>query len=448
MSEVLAHERPMAGLDSTFGRLRPSLFEQQADGDLLAELLRIIADHVESHGEAEPRKDGAGHSMRVAPDQIGADAGKPAGTEEPAGSGDCATPTVAPIAPAANGDEKRTIAQVPRIGGDFAAIEAGLLGGLDGDNPAASQTGPLSAAPSAEAAPERRCEPGNNQLSSKRNGPRAGVYRTRYLIAGLAAAGFAGAAFNIFGGPLLGGPERAVSASNTAEVPETDTPGGSTSAVLEAVRRAAPSVEPEAPVALAAMQRGISSVPEAETAGPLPKAPEPVSAAAPAGADAPQAVAARPESAAAPAGADVSQAVAVQPESPHPASAALAQDTSAASPPPAQQQAGAVNDSGTKAAVEPVKPPAAHKARHSASQGQQGHQGHAGRVTKSAKASSPGESAAGPASGAQTKTEMPAGETRPVAEAGPSAKDPLAAVQGALSSLASAAAKLFEQPAR
>ena len=68
MSEVLTQRRPMAGLDETIGRLSPSFFDERKDGYLLAELLRIIADQVEPHGQEEAPKDGAALSKPVLPE--------------------------------------------------------------------------------------------------------------------------------------------------------------------------------------------------------------------------------------------------------------------------------------------------------------------------------------------------------------------------------------------
>jgi hypothetical protein len=96
MSDVFTKRRPMIDLDEFERRLSPSCSTDQKDGDPLAELLRIIGDEDEPHKtDFEPKT------------QLSATARQDA--REP-------------------GELNQPDAQVRLVGGDFAAIEAGLLG--------------------------------------------------------------------------------------------------------------------------------------------------------------------------------------------------------------------------------------------------------------------------------------------------------------------------------
>ena len=415
MSEVLTQRRPMAGLDETIGRLGPSFFDERKDGYLLAELLRIIADHVEPHSLEEKQKEGVAQSKCVAPDQVRADAdpGSTSGAERPAASSDCIIPRMS------DATDKWAMAHVSRISGDFAAIEAGLLCGLGGDAAAAAvQPGKAHAAPCVEP-PESRSDPGH-KYGSKRTGVRLrpGLLRPRYMVTAIAAAGLAGMAVYIFDTPLLGGPDSAaLSAGNiaeTAQTPETAPSAGAAAPAFGPARAGNPLAEADAPTALAAAQRDDAPVTvpgEAETA---PKVFEPAGAAGSSGAAA-------------------SPLVASQPAQPVPAQA-----TTQEQPPPAQQAGTAVDAAAVKPAAEPVKTSTAQKAKRTTSQGQTRHS------VKNAKASPANQPAAGSAAAAQAKTDAPPAGAQPSVEARPAVNDPLALVQGALNSFASAAAKLFE----
>jgi Uncharacterized protein conserved in bacteria (DUF2188) len=95
MSDVFTKRRPMIDLDEFERRLCPPCSTDQKDGDPLAELLRIIGDKDESHEtDFEPKT------------QLAARARQDAGEL---------------------GELKQPDAHVRLIGGDFAAIEAGLL---------------------------------------------------------------------------------------------------------------------------------------------------------------------------------------------------------------------------------------------------------------------------------------------------------------------------------
>jgi hypothetical protein len=96
MSDVFTKRRPMMDLDEFERRLCPSCSTDQKDGDPFAELLRIIGDKYESHEtDFEPKTPLSARAWQ--------DAGEP-------------------------GEVNQPDAQVRMVGGDFAAIEAGLLG--------------------------------------------------------------------------------------------------------------------------------------------------------------------------------------------------------------------------------------------------------------------------------------------------------------------------------
>ena len=96
MSDVFTKRRPMIDLDEFERRLCPSCSTDQKDGDPFAELLRIIGDKDESHEtDFEPKTQLSARAWQ--------DGGEP-------------------------GELNQPDAQVRLVGGDFAAIEAGLLG--------------------------------------------------------------------------------------------------------------------------------------------------------------------------------------------------------------------------------------------------------------------------------------------------------------------------------
>jgi hypothetical protein len=96
MSDVFTKRRPMIDLDEFERRLCRPCSTDQKDGDPLAGLLRIIGGKDEPHGtDFEPKT--------LLSARVRQDAGEP-------------------------GESNQPDAQVRLVGGDFAAIEAGLLG--------------------------------------------------------------------------------------------------------------------------------------------------------------------------------------------------------------------------------------------------------------------------------------------------------------------------------
>jgi hypothetical protein len=133
MSDVFTKRRPMIDLDEFERRLCPPCSTDQKDGDPLAELLRIIGDKDESHEtDFEPKTQLAARARQ--------DAGELGELKQPdahvrliggdfaaieAGLLEAAIPSEAERSTA---EDKRPNARAPLISGDFAAIEAGLLG--------------------------------------------------------------------------------------------------------------------------------------------------------------------------------------------------------------------------------------------------------------------------------------------------------------------------------
>jgi hypothetical protein len=133
MSDVFTKRRPMIDLDEFERRLCPPCPTDQRDGDPLAELLRIIGGKDEPHGtDFEPKTSLSARARQ--------DAGEPGESNQPDAhvrlvGGDFAAieagllGTKQPLAAILPEGERSTPnARAPLISGDFAAIEAGLLG--------------------------------------------------------------------------------------------------------------------------------------------------------------------------------------------------------------------------------------------------------------------------------------------------------------------------------
>jgi hypothetical protein len=412
MSEVLTQRRPDAGLDETLGRFGPPFFDVRNDGDLLAELFRIIAGQEEPHSQVPPQEDDFALSKGALPDQTSTDDKDVAGTTQLLTPGDCAKPETSAC------EERRTTALVPHISGDFAAIEAGLLGGLRDDAAAtAAQTSKPHVSQSPDPATEQRSI-AVNRPDSRRDGAagRARLLRRHYAVAALLLVALAATGVNFGLDALLSTPADSA-ATGAGNVAETSQMAASSEISAPAVDAASLSAAPEQPAALSAAQRDDASAAAPDAIEqPAPKVPEPITAAGPAEPDAPQAMLA-------------------QPDSPPPQGSAPTQAKVEEALPPVQQPGPAADASGGKPVAQPAKPPAAHKTRHPASQG------HARHVAKNGKTLPGSQPAAGQAPGTETRAETPT--PQPAAEARP-ANDPLALVQGAINSFASAAAKIFE----
>jgi hypothetical protein len=112
MSDVFTKRRPMIDWDEFERRLCPPCSTDQRDDDPLAELLSIIGGKDESQADAQARVAGGDFAAI----EVGL-----LGTRQP----QAAIPSEAERSTV---EYKRPNARAPLISGDFAAIEAGLLG--------------------------------------------------------------------------------------------------------------------------------------------------------------------------------------------------------------------------------------------------------------------------------------------------------------------------------
>jgi hypothetical protein len=121
MSDVFARRRPMIDLDDFERRLCRPCSTDQKDGDPFAELLRIIGGKDEPHKtDFEPKTQQPDAQVRLIGGDFAAIEAGLLGTRQP--------PAAIPSeAERSTVEYKRPNAQAPLISGDFAAIESGLL---------------------------------------------------------------------------------------------------------------------------------------------------------------------------------------------------------------------------------------------------------------------------------------------------------------------------------
>src|SRR3984893_5700378 len=210
MSDVFTKRRPMIDLDEFERRLCPSCSTDQKDGGPFAELLRIIGDKDESHEtDFEPKTQLSARAWQDAgepgelnqPDAqvrlVGGDfaaieAGL-LGTKQP----QAAIPWEAERSPV---EYKRPNARVPLIGGDFAAIEAGLLGAPREQAAATVSEANLSNAFSSMDIGSQRSLHQDNQLVSPHAGVADGQNKSRrplYVMVAIVIVAMAGIGLGI-----------------------------------------------------------------------------------------------------------------------------------------------------------------------------------------------------------------------------------------------------------
>jgi hypothetical protein len=206
MSDVFTKRRPMIDLDENERRLYRSCSTGQKDDDPLAELLRIIGGKDESHETDFDPKTQLSERARQ-------DAGEPGELNQPDAQvrlvgGDFAAIEAGllgvkqPHAAILRDAERSTVeykgpnAQAPLISGDFAAIEAGLLG-APRERAAAVSEANMSNATSSGDIGSQRFLPQDNQPASRHARVADGQNRSRrplYVMAAIVIVGMAGIA--------------------------------------------------------------------------------------------------------------------------------------------------------------------------------------------------------------------------------------------------------------
>ncbi|MGH6853221.1 MAG: hypothetical protein ACREDJ_08535, partial [Methylocella sp.] len=164
MSEPIVKRRPMIDLEEFERRLRKPLGANQGDDDPLAELARFVGEQEDPYKSVfEPLSRRPAGTLRRGPD---------------------------------HGEGEERDAHEPLIGGDFAAIEAGLLGAAryeSGENLSLSEE--LDGCEEAEGAEHWRYE--DAAAGSRESSPRIEEIRSRrplYVMAAMIVAGIAGIA--------------------------------------------------------------------------------------------------------------------------------------------------------------------------------------------------------------------------------------------------------------
>jgi hypothetical protein len=207
MSDVFTKRRPMIDLDEFERRLCVPCSADQKDGDLVAELLRIIGGKDDPHKtDFEPntqlsagaRQDAGGLGERKQPDGQVRLAGGDFAAIEAGLLGTNQPPAAIPRdADRSTVEYERPSARAPLIGGDFAAIEAGLLGALREQATATvSETDIANAFPNVDLGSEHRLYQ-SNQPASHRVSIAERHIRSRhplYVMVAIVIVGMAGIA--------------------------------------------------------------------------------------------------------------------------------------------------------------------------------------------------------------------------------------------------------------
>ena len=237
MSDVFTKRRPMIDLNEFERRLGRPCAPDQRDGDPLAELLRIIGDKDEPHktdfepktqlsamarpdaGEPGEWKQADAQVHLVGGDFAAVEAGL-LGTKQPEA-------TILRAAERSTVEHKRPNARAPLLSGDFAAIEAGLLGALR-EQAAATvpETDMANAFPAVDLGSERRLYQ-HDQPASRHAGvadERIKPRRRRYVIGAILLVGMAGVAVSFGLNSRLSGQSdiASIEADNGPNKPQTE----------------------------------------------------------------------------------------------------------------------------------------------------------------------------------------------------------------------------------
>ncbi|HEX3495714.1 MAG TPA: hypothetical protein VHT02_00830 [Methylocella sp.] len=332
---------------------------------------------------------------------------------------------------------KKPNARTTLISGDFAAIEAGLLGAVREQATATvSETDMSNAFPSVDPGSERFL-PQDNQPASRHGGVADAHIRSRrplYVMVAIVIVGMAGIAVS-FGlkGRASGPPEIAsVKADNGPDKQQTEATSGANVPARDAAILSKPP-EPS-PMALVNGTERTVDLPQAkektlsaESHAQFDNGPAAVPA-APAQTPTP----AEPVSTAAPVESDTAKTDLVRPDGTLLPNGTPPQANINGAPLPTPQSPAAAKAPTAKAAGRVAKPLKPATARHPGSHGQP-HQ-----IANKAKATTMSPLSTGPAPSADPKTETPT--TQP----SPATNGPFGFVQSAVNSLTSTTAKLFE----
>ncbi|MGH6936866.1 MAG: hypothetical protein ACRED2_11950, partial [Methylocella sp.] len=197
MSDVFTNRRPTIDWDEFERRLHRPCSIDQTDDYPLAELLRVIDGKDESHeAHFEPKnplsagaRPDAGETgkvsqpeaqVRLAGGDFAAIEAGLLGTTQP-------QPAIVPKAEQSTIEFGRPTARAPLINGDFAAIEAGLLGAAREDAPATGSEADMSDALSSMDIGSQRFLPEDNQPVSRHAGVADGQNRSRRPLYGRVA---------------------------------------------------------------------------------------------------------------------------------------------------------------------------------------------------------------------------------------------------------------------
>jgi len=277
MNDVITKRRPMIDLDEFERRLGRPCATDQRDGDPLAELLRIIGDKDEPHktdlepktqlsamarpdiGETGEWKQPDAQAHLVGGNFAAIEAGL-LGTKQP----DAVTLRDAERSTVEN---KRPKPRVPLLGGDFAAIEAALLGALrEQTTTTVSEANITNAFPSVDLGSEGRLYQ-HDQPASRHTGVAGGQIKSRrapYVVVAILIVGMTGVAVSFGLNSRLSGPPdiASIKADNGPDKPQTE---AMSSADVPAQDTAILSEPPEpSPLALDNGTKRTSDLPQAE----------------------------------------------------------------------------------------------------------------------------------------------------------------------------------------
>ncbi|MGB8901361.1 MAG: hypothetical protein WCC90_19930 [Methylocella sp.] len=446
MSDVFAKRRPMIDLDEYERHRYRSCSTEQKDDDPLAELLRIIGGKDESHEtDFDPKTPLSARARQ--------DAGEPGELNQPDAqapliSGDFAAIDAGllgvkqPHAAILRDAERSTVeykgpnAQAPLISGDFAAIEAGLLGAPRERAMAAVSEANMSNATSSGDIGSQRFLPQDNQPASRHARVADGQNRSRrplYVMVAIVIVGIAGIAASFGLKSRASGPLEiaSVRADNGPDKQQTEATSGANVPAQDAAILSKPP-EPS-PMALVngtertvdlpqAKEKTLSAEPHAQ----LDNGPAAVPA-APAQTPTP----AEPLSTAAPVESDTVKTDLVRPDGTQLPNGTPPQANINGAPLGAPQSPAAAKAPTVKAAGHVAKPLKPATARHPGSHGQPR------QIANKAKATPMSPLTVEPAPSADPKAETSKTQTSP------STNGALGFVQSAVNSLTSTAAKLL-----